>query len=295
MSIFGKELPQPIHIFKRNGDYENPFLDISEELLMTHNRIILKEVPNQFNRVLIRDDAGGYYLEKDMPDNLQTNEFYVDYKQGVVTFNKSIIGKLLTFTYKGEGFIMLSADRIFVHNNEGLVIETLQELIDTCKNEVEEYRQFIEAQIQTLNQKIILAQEAIDNANSSAENATQAATETRQATSNYQAIVDNTKKTFKQHVNTYSEIATAYPTPQIGWTVFVKDVRLAYRWDGSVWTCISAGDVVDGFNVFIGSVPPENTNLLWVDAPEHDMGTYGRVLASPSEPSNDSFIWWETD
>ncbi|WP_182004750.1 hypothetical protein [Priestia aryabhattai] len=288
MSFFNKNLPQPIHIFKRTGGQDNPQLDIKEDVLMTSNRIILKEIPVKYYKVMINDSTSNYFYEKDSIVDLSENEFFVDYTYGIITFHESVVGKLLHFTYKGEGFILLSADRIFTHDEHGFVAETLQELVDKCKSGVEEYRQLIEWKVQVINQKIIDAQIAIDNANN-------AATDARTKTADYQAVVDSTKMIYKEMVATFANIATTYPTPEIGWVVPVEATKLRYRWDGFAWICLGSSEPMDGFNVFIGSMPPENDNLLWINAPEHDVGTYGRVMASETEPENDAFIWWVID
>lgn len=48
---------------------------------------------------------------------------------------------------------------------------------------------------------------------------------------------------WKASVNTYNDIATAYPNPQDGWTVNVKDTDITYRYDGSKWIAISANSI----------------------------------------------------
>jgi hypothetical protein len=288
MSFFNKNLPQPIHIFKRTGGQDNPQLDIKEDITMTTNRVILKEIPVKYYRVAVSENAGGYFYEKDSIVDLSENEFYVDYINGILTFHESVVGKMLTFTYKGEGFILLSADRIFTRDEHGFVAETLQELVDKCKSGVEEYRQLIEWKVQVINQKIIDAQLAIDNANN-------AATDARTKTADYQAVVESTKMFYKEMVATFADIALTYPTPEIGWVVPVEETKLRYRWDGFTWICLGSSEPMEGFNIFIGSMPPENDNLLWINAPEHDIGTYGRVMASEEEPENDAFVWWVLD
>ena len=128
--------------------------------------------------------------------------------------------------------------------------------------------------------------ESIDNANKATLN-------TNTATSNYTDVVEQTNKIYKPIVGAYSDIATTYPNPKIGWTTVAKDTHLEYRWDGSEWVNIGVSDVFDGYNIVIGSTPPNNPNLIWIDAPENTR--YSRVVPSINEPTDIGQIWWELD
>ncbi len=48
---------------------------------------------------------------------------------------------------------------------------------------------------------------------------------------------------WKESVNTYDDIAAAYPNPQDGWTVNVKDTDYTYRYNGLEWVAISANAI----------------------------------------------------
>lgn len=48
---------------------------------------------------------------------------------------------------------------------------------------------------------------------------------------------------WKETVNTYADIAVAYPNPQDGWTVNVKDTDYTYRYSGTEWVVISANAI----------------------------------------------------
>ncbi|TCI26762.1 hypothetical protein EVJ32_05135 [Exiguobacterium sp. SH5S4] len=72
-----------------------------------------------------------------------------------------------------------------------------------------------------------------------AEAATLAAnTAANSSTSATQAAMDaaeSTKFTWQNPVNTFSNIATTYPSPQKGWAVMVRNTGQVYRYDGSAW------------------------------------------------------------
>lgn len=48
---------------------------------------------------------------------------------------------------------------------------------------------------------------------------------------------------WKEAVNTFADLATAYPKPDDGWTVNVKDTDYTYRWSGTEWVAISANAI----------------------------------------------------
>lgn len=48
---------------------------------------------------------------------------------------------------------------------------------------------------------------------------------------------------WKEAVNTFADLATAYPKPDDGWTVNVKDTDYTYRWNGTEWIAISANAI----------------------------------------------------
>lgn len=129
--------------------------------------------------------------------------------------------------------------------------------------------------------------------NESIENADEATLNTNNATLNYTDVVENTKKVYKTMVNTYTDIAISYSNPEIGWTVVTKDDHIEHRWDGTEWVSIGVSDVFDGYNIVVGSTPPINPNLIWLDSPESTK--YSRIIPSSTQPDDISQIWWETD
>ena len=48
---------------------------------------------------------------------------------------------------------------------------------------------------------------------------------------------------WKEAVNTFSDLSIAYPHPDDGWTVNVKDTDYTYRWSGTAWIAISANAI----------------------------------------------------
>lgn len=48
---------------------------------------------------------------------------------------------------------------------------------------------------------------------------------------------------WKEAVDTHADLASAYPHPDDGWTVNVKDTDYTYRWSGTAWVAISANAI----------------------------------------------------
>lgn len=48
---------------------------------------------------------------------------------------------------------------------------------------------------------------------------------------------------WKEAVGTYDDLVAAYPDPEDGWTVNVKDTDYTYRWNGAEWIAISANAI----------------------------------------------------
>jgi hypothetical protein len=129
--------------------------------------------------------------------------------------------------------------------------------------------------------------------NESIDNANEATLNTNNATINYTDVVDKTKKIYKPMVNSYSDILTTYPTPEIGWTVVTNEDHIERRWDGTEWVAIGLVDTFTGYNIVVGSTPPNNPNLIWLDSPESTR--YARIFPSITQPSDINQIWWEND
>lgn len=127
----------------------------------------------------------------------------------------------------------------------------------------------------------------------STNNANAAAVNTNVATANYTSVVEQTRKTYKAAVNTYADIITTYPNPEIGWVVTSKDDNIEYRWDGVEWLDIGSNESYSGYGIVVGLTQPTNPNLIWLNAPESTR--YSKIIPSPTPPAEVGQIWWETD
>ena len=46
----------------------------------------------------------------------------------------------------------------------------------------------------------------------------------------------------KQYVPSYADLATTYPNPELGWTVYVSGMRMKYKWNGNEWVVVGSDD-----------------------------------------------------
>jgi hypothetical protein len=215
MSFFFPEVDK-IYVYKRKGTQDDPYVSISESLKVVNSRVILKEVPDLFTKVTVKDSNGNFLYETtSLTPN--ANEYRVDYSLGIVYFNSSNEGKEFTFDYRGVGLVAFPASRIWTRESNGEITETLQGLIDTT----------------TI---------ARDSANTAATNANNAATNAKNAANNAntqatyaQQVANENKTRWLTAVNTYADIVATYPNPQLGDTVQTIDDSKIYRWDGTQW------------------------------------------------------------
>ena len=67
---------------------------------------------------------------------------------------------------------------------------------------------------------------------------------------------------WKEAVDTFTSIATAYPSPQDGWTVNVKDTDYTYRYNGTEWLAISANAIPKATTSVDGLMAKEDKTKL---------------------------------
>ncbi|MEY8818323.1 hypothetical protein AB7C35_03520 [Bacillus subtilis] len=273
MADFAELYNDPILSKKRIGSVEDPYLTYSETLTVYNGRASLTEIPNRKFRVEVIGDKKEWREIED--GELEDNYFKVDYLMGVVFFNASNEGKSLTFNYSGEGASFFPASRIWIKRQGNMVIETLQGLIDNAEDTIIRMNERI-AECERVTKRCI----EITNW-------------CRQATSDYEYVVENTRKIYKPSVYTYEDILVTYPSPQIGWTVSVKETKIVYRWDGFDWVDIGTSEVYEGFNLLLSSIEPLNANYIWYQdenlAPEKQ-----RVVVSNVAPES-GCVWYETN
>lgn len=220
----------PLHIIWRRGTAGDPYTDRVEYIVVANQTIILSEIPDKVTRVKI---TGLTEVSYDKIDTLklQPNQFYVNYSTGVVQFHESMEAVTVTAIYKGRGFIQYPSDRIYHRDKLNNVVKSLSSIIDESAKKIDE----AEIKIKEIENVIGEAEEVIGEANTAIDNANKATEESKVATDKALDAYETTRLVFKKYVQTYDDIATTYPNPEVGWTTQVYDTGIRYRWDGIEW------------------------------------------------------------
>lgn len=113
----------------RKGDTSDPFISKVEQLTVSNGKVVLSEIPNNFERVIVTgENITWNEITSGTPDS---DSYLVDYIYGVVLFSSEHEAKSLTFSYTGRGSSYLSSKRIYTVEENGEVTETLQTLVDS--------------------------------------------------------------------------------------------------------------------------------------------------------------------
>lgn len=144
---------QPYEIQWRTDENGIPTsVAIEEQIIVGENLYLaLEEIPDSYQRVSISTDNGRIY-ETMNRNQLTTNRFYVDYNNGIVYFDSSLLGKKLTINYYGRGYKRIDASRIV--GLETLVIPTNELKTQEMAINYEERFNAMASKIQILEKQI---------------------------------------------------------------------------------------------------------------------------------------------
>lgn len=226
---------------------------LEESHQVVNGKVQLQEVPDEFQRVTIITSGTWIETDKDI-DN--TQKYKVDYSTGIIMLDSSQNGATLSFSYYGTGIILIPMQRIWSKESNGEVTETLDEKIKSIDDRTQNMYDWSDhARLQGN-----YAKEMGDSAKQESERA-------KSLTDDYETYVFDQALLWKHYVNTYSEISSDFPNPEHGWTTLVLDTNTVYRYDETEgWVAIqkmnTSGDV------YVDSLPPSNTNNMWVDLSE---------------------------
>jgi hypothetical protein len=115
----------------RSGSDDDPYVFLNELLSVSSGRVILNELPDDFNKVKVAGNNVSWTEIFDVSDfsTIGVNQFYVDYANGIVYFNAINNGLKLYFSYFGRGAIYFPASRVYMNAN-GNIVDTLKTFID---------------------------------------------------------------------------------------------------------------------------------------------------------------------
>ena len=117
----------------RTGKQGNEFLELNESLIVdASGKVHLKEKPNEYRRVIVKDENNNY-LNEEKEGIPSLTGFVVDYEHSNVTFNIAHIGKTFHFEYYGEGLSYFPATSIYTERDGLTVVETLDSLTNRAR------------------------------------------------------------------------------------------------------------------------------------------------------------------
>lgn len=131
---------KPVILTKRNTDRHGNPISVKQietkQISTIHNTIPLNYSIDRNHPIVI---TGFYQIYNQ--DEISDNTFFADYDQGILYFHSSQVGKSLTVTYMGTGYILISSNRIYryskVNGAQGNVsIESSFEKIENLLNTV---------------------------------------------------------------------------------------------------------------------------------------------------------------
>jgi len=120
------EFNNPLLNELREGSDLDPFVPLSTTSVISNNKIILTELPSQFEGVTISG-----YAESKISSGLIATTFYCNYLNGIVSFASSENGKTVTANFKGRGVILTPAERIYTKSVDGSSTETFQDVANS--------------------------------------------------------------------------------------------------------------------------------------------------------------------
>lgn len=213
----------------RKGDPSDPYKHRFDSLPVINGIITLMEIPSETEKVKIAGLTEIFSDEK--IDEIASNQFLVNYSNGVIQFHPSQEGKIFLCEYWGKGYVLIPSSRVYamVQRNPDIV-KTLQDIID------EIYKQLKDNLTSVSNLQNIIQEttNVINNANQATDNAIKAKNDTVHAIEEALNAADSTVMVYKGSVQTFDDIDTAFPTPENGWRVMVESTGDIYRYDGTL-------------------------------------------------------------
>jgi hypothetical protein len=255
----------PVITRRRTGDSEDPYIDITEPHQIEGSVVNLTEIPYEMERVTVTGANIQWFEAENDEDELQENEYIVDYVNGLVKFHISQNGKQLQFKYKGAGLRYIPISMIYTKATDGQVSETLSSLITDSQ-------QALNDTLEVANDinRGELTREQNEQTRQQQESERQSQEEVRneivdQAIDRIDTAASKIINIWKPYINSFSEINTVYPSPSEGWTTQAKDTGIRYRYSNGQWVAIEVASTTGTNQIIVANVPPSNTNLIWID------------------------------
>lgn len=105
---------KPYEFIWRVDEQGNPMtVQIQEQVYVGETLyLVLEEIPDNYNRVTIVSSTGMKFYESLNRNVLGNNKFYVDYQNGIIYFDSSMLGQTVYVNYYGKGYKRINSQRI---------------------------------------------------------------------------------------------------------------------------------------------------------------------------------------
>lgn len=144
---------KPYEFIWRVDEQGNPMtVQIQEQTYVGETLyLVLEEIPDNYNRVTIVSSTGMKFYESLNRNVLGNNKFYVDYQNGIIYFDSSMLGQTVYVNYYGKGYKRINSQRIAQEEQVMTLsaeptitypsIEELMQRLETLEQEVESLKE----------------------------------------------------------------------------------------------------------------------------------------------------------
>lgn len=206
----------------RKGESQgDPYKSITENKTVKGQKVQLSEIPDRLSHVYIN---GMNEIYSGLP---KANEFIVDYTNAYIDFNIVNDNQNINVSYTGIGASFFPASRIWTKENNGEVLETLQNIVDAGETAIENLGQVNEA-IDNAETATINANNAAINANTKATLANDKAVLANNAAilANEKALLADTKATLANDKATLADTAATNATNITNTATIAENARV---------------------------------------------------------------------
>jgi len=117
----------PIIIKKRAGSGLDPYIYYDEQYLIINNKVVLKEIPDQFQGVVV---TNYFYTKSSTP---ASNEFTCDFTNGILNFNQTENNKTAQIQFWGTGVVFWPISRLYVEKSDSdEILQTLEQVVENA-------------------------------------------------------------------------------------------------------------------------------------------------------------------
>jgi hypothetical protein len=247
----------------------------NEQRKVVAGRCVLDYLPDFFYKVACTSGTPSVEININKPITLVT-QYKVDYNTGYVYTHPSLEGSTLSFNYYKRGILFYPASRVYTDSTGLQVTETLEQKLENYDNSLQDtidgYDVILAEKVNQYDGTIAGYQAAEntrisndatrtsnENVRISNENSRVNAEGVRVSQENnreigYNLMLNESLAIYKPPVDTFTDLASTYPTPDNGWLVRVLDTFRTYRYNSTlaswVWVDTITSSAYDALTQF---------------------------------------------